>query len=105
MVQVNNLLAAGALCCTLIGAAYGTIITPLQHEVEKQGIAITRSIETESQARMNTLTLGKQDIRIEQNDRRIQLGEINAAKREVQMEHLTDAIKELTEIIRDRNTQ
>ena len=52
---------------------------------------------------MNTLTLGKQDIRIEQNDRRIQLGEINAAKREVQMEHLTDAIKELTDIIRDRN--
>ena len=55
-----------------------------------------------SVARMNTMSLEKQDIRIEQNSRRIQLGEINAAKREVQMEHLTGAIRELTQTIKEK---
>lgn len=102
MVQVNNLIAAGALCCTLLGAGYAITIVPLQHDIEKQEIQLTLVAATDSRSRMNTLSLDKQDIRIEQNSKRIQLGEINAAKREVQMEHLTSAIRELTQTIKER---
>jgi hypothetical protein len=79
----------------MIGGVYGMTIVPLKHEIEKQGLRLEMSREVAVNARNNTLTLEKQEIRIEQNNKRIQLGEINAAKREIQMAHLTDALREL----------
>lgn len=99
--EVNNLIAAGALCCSIFAAGYGAIIAPLQSDIEKQGVQLAVVAETNTRARTNTESLDKQDIRIEQNSKRIQLGEINAAKREVQMEHLTAAIRELNIILKE----
>lgn len=101
--EVNNLLAAGALCCTLIAGAYGVTVVPLQHEMEKHGIRLELARDATATSNNNKLSIEKQEIRIEQNSKRIQLGEINAAKREIQMEHLTDALRELNRTLNKMN--
>jgi len=97
---VSNLLATLALCCTLLGTGYGIIIAPLQAEVSRLQEQQKTFIQTDVKVDTNTITLEKHDVRIEQNGKRIQLAEINAAKREVQMKHLTDAILELNDILK-----
>lgn len=93
-------MASVAVCCTLLAGGYSLVIAPLQNDIEKHTIVIDQLNKTASQTTVNTLTLDKQDIRIEQNRKQIQLGEVNAAKREVQMNHLTAAIKELNLLLK-----
>tara|TARA_R110000851_G_scaffold30142_1_gene82371 strand:- start:205 stop:477 length:273 start_codon:yes stop_codon:yes gene_type:complete len=87
----------------LIAGAYGITIAPLQHAIEKQGLRLELSRDVAVNSQNNTFSIEKQEIRIEQNSKRIQLGEINAAKREIQMEHLTEALRELNRTLNKMN--
>lgn len=104
-ITVSNLAAAGTLCCTLLTGAYGLVVSPLKHEVAKQQLVVEQLKEHSGAVRINTDTLQKQDIRIEQNRKQIQLQEISAAKREVQMDHLTEAIRQLNELLKEMNEE
>jgi len=100
---ISNMIAAGSLCCVLIGGAYVAIIVPLQHQQEVLRASLQTSLSYHSTIDSNTKVLEKQDIRISQNSTALQLMEVNAARSEVQMEHLTTAIKELTYTIKIDN--
>lgn len=102
-VTVSNMAAAGTLCCSLLTGAYGLVVSPLKNEVEKQQIIVEQLKESSRGVLINSELNQKQDIRIEQNRKQIQLQEISAAKREVQMEHLTEAIRQLNEILTNMN--
>jgi hemoglobin-like flavoprotein len=101
MMSIGNIIATAALCVTLMGGSYAALIGPMQDTLKDQSHAITRSIDTAAQTRVNTQALAKQDARIALNHAAIQRGEINSARLEVQMDHLTGAIKELTQTIKD----
>lgn len=100
-VNLNDFVASVGVCCTLLAGGYALVISPIKHDIDKQAIVIQQLNKAANQTSVNTLTLEKQDIRIEQNRKQIQLTELSAAKREVQMNHLTEAIRQLNEILTD----
>ena len=103
IVNTSDFIAAVGVCIGIVAGLYALTIVPLERELDKLEIASTITIQSTQRTNINTLTIEKQDIRIEQNRAQIQQGEVNAAKREVQMDHLTNAIKELTGLLKDMN--
>jgi hypothetical protein len=103
IVNTSDFIAAVSICIVIVAGLYTLTIVPLEKEIDKLEVASAINIVSTQRTTINTETIGKQDIRIEQNRKQIQQGEISAAKREVQMDHLTNAIKELTGLLKDMN--
>jgi hypothetical protein len=103
IVNTSDFIAGVSVCIGIVAGLYTLTIVPLEKELGKLQVATAISVQATQRTLLNTETLGKQDIRIEQNRKQIQQGEISAAKREVQMEHLTKAITELNGFLKDMN--
>ena len=103
IVNTSDFIAAVSICIGIIAGLYALTIVPLEKEIDKLKVTAEITVVAAQRTHINTETLEKQDIRIEQNRKQIQLGEINAAKREVQMDHLTNAIRELNSLLKDMN--
>ena len=103
IVNTSDFIAAVSICIVIVAGLYTLTIVPLEKEIDKLEVASAINIQATQRTDINTETIEKQDIRIEQNRKQIQQGEVSAAKREVQMDHLTSAIKELTGLLKDMN--
>jgi hypothetical protein len=103
IVNTSDFIAGISVCIGLLAGLYTLTIVPLEKELGSVKATTAITVQAAQRTSINTETLEKQDIRIEQNRKQIQLGEINAAKREVQMDHLTAAIKELNGLLKDMN--
>ncbi len=103
IVNTSDFIAAVGVCIGIVAGLYTLTIVPLEKELGQVQVAVAITAQAAQRTQMNTESLDKQDIRIEQNRKQIQAGEISAAKREVQMEHLTTAIKELNSLLKYMN--
>jgi hypothetical protein len=101
IVNTSDFIAAVGVCIGIVAGLYTLTIVPLEKELGQVQVAVAITAQAAQRTHLNTETLEKQDIRIEQNRKQIQQGEISAAKREVQMDHLTSAIKELNGLLKD----
>jgi NADH/NAD ratio-sensing transcriptional regulator Rex len=100
IVNTSDFIAAVGVCIGIVAGLYTLTIVPLEKELGQVQVAVAITAQAAQRTQMNTESLDKQDIRIEQNRKQIQTGEISAAKREVQMEHLT---KELNSLLKYMN--
>lgn len=105
IVNTSDFISAVGVCVGIIAGLYTVTIVPLEKEVEKLRATAEISVQANQRSTLNKETLERQDIRIEQNRKQIQLMEIGAAKREVQMDHLTHAIKELNNLLKEMNKE
>ena len=100
IVNTSDFIAAVSMCIVIVAGLYTLTIVPLEKDLGKLQVATAISVQSTQRTHMNTETLERQDTRIEQNSKQIQQAAISAAKREVQMDHLTNAIKELNVLLK-----
>jgi len=103
IVNTSDFIAAIGVCIGIVSGLYALTIVPLEKDMEKVKVSVSVIAQLGPRTHLNTETLLKQDTRLAHHSVQIQQGEVNAAKREVQMEHLTNAIKELTGLLKDMN--
>jgi predicted ribosome quality control (RQC) complex YloA/Tae2 family protein len=100
IVNTKDFIATVSMCIVIISGLYALTIVPLEKELDKVQVATAINVQSKQRTHMNTETLERQDTRIDKISKQIQQAAISAAKREVQLDHLTTAIKELNALLK-----